>query len=78
MPPRTIHLVIAGMAGIHAVRAVFTAFAAVPGVRRAEVSLRRATVEHDGTVTRAMVDDALALVGCAVVEWREERGLPVI
>ena len=78
MPVRTLHLTIAGMPGVHAVRAVFTAFAGVPGVRRADVSLGRATVEHDGTVTRATIDEALALVGCTVVEWREERGLPML
>lgn len=66
------------MPGVHAVRAVFTAFAGVAGVRRAEVSLGRATVEHDGTATRAAIDEALALVGCRVTAWREERGLPVL
>ena len=78
MPPRIVHLTLAPLPGVHAVRAVFTAFAGVPGVRRAEVTLVGATVEHDGTVSRAMMDEALALVGGTIVEWREERGLPVI
>ena len=78
MPPRLLHLEIAGMPGVHAIRAVFTAFAGVRGVRRAEVTLGRATVEHDGTVTREAVDEALGVVGCHVTSWREERGLPVL
>ena len=75
---RRAHLTIAGMTAVHAVRAVYTAFAGVPGVRLAEVQLGRATVEHDGTVTRAMLEDAVALAGCAVVDWREERALPLL
>jgi hypothetical protein len=38
----------------------------------------RATVDHDGTVTRAMLDDAVALAGCRLVDVREERVLPLL
>ena len=75
---RTAHLTIAGMTAVHAVRAVYTAFAGVPGVRRAEVAMGSATVEHDGTVTRDMLADAVALAGCALLDVREERRLPTL
>jgi len=75
---RTAHLTIAGMTAVHAVRAVYTAFAGVPGIVRADVSLGGATVEHDGTVTRAMLTDAVAVAGFEVVGYREERSLPTL
>ena len=75
---RRAHLTIADMAAVHAVRAVYTAFAGVPGVARAEVVMGGATVEHDGTVTRAMLADAVALAGCTLVDLREERALPTL
>ncbi len=75
---RRAHLTIADMAAVHAVRAVYTAFAGVPGVTRAEVVMGGATVEHDGTVSRAMLADAVALAGCTLVDLREERALPTL
>ena len=75
---RVAHLTIAGMTAVHAVRAVYTAFAGVPGVTRAEVSMGAATVEHDGSVTPAMLADAVALAGCVLEGVREERRLPTL
>jgi copper chaperone CopZ len=75
---RTAHLTIAGMPAVHAVRAVYTALAGVPGIVRAEVSLGTAVVEHDGTVTRATLADAVALAGFELTGWREERSLPTL
>ena len=75
---RVAYLEIGGMAAVHAVRAVYSAFAGVSGVSRAEVTLGRATVEHDGSVTRAMLAEAVALAGCELVGWREERRLPTL
>jgi copper chaperone CopZ len=75
---RTAHLTIAGMTAVHAVRAVYTAFAGVPGIVRAEVTLGGATVEHDGSATRAMLADAVALAGFELVGFREERTLPTL
>jgi copper chaperone CopZ len=75
---RRAHLTIDGMAAVHAVRAVYTAFAGVPGVHLAEVQMGHATVDHDGSVTRAMLDDAVALAGCRLVAVREERVLPLL
>jgi copper chaperone CopZ len=72
-------LTIRGMLSVHSVRAVFTALAGVVGVERADVSMGRAVVEHDGRATPERLADAVALAGCEVVEWREERGeLPTI
>jgi copper chaperone CopZ len=75
---RRAHLSIAGMTAVHHVRGVYTAFAGVPGVVHAEVHLGGAVVDHDGTVTRAMFDEAVALAGCAVTAVREERVLPTL
>ena len=79
MPHVVARLRIDGMHAVHAARAVYTAFAGVPGVHNADVSLGHATVEHDGTVTRAALADAVALAGCELVDMTEERGrLPVL
>ncbi len=75
---RTAHLTIAHMTAVHAVRAVYTAFAGVPGIHRADVVMGGATVEHDGTVTREMLAEAVALAGCELVALREERRLPTL
>lgn len=75
---RVAHLTIAGMTAVHAVRAVYTAFAGVPGVRRADVTMGAATVEHDGTVTRAQLAQAVAIAGCELTAVREERVLPLL
>ena len=70
---------IAGMVAVHSARAVHTALGGVPGVLSADVSMRGATLEHDGTVTREAVAEAVAMVGCELTGWREERGrLPVL
>ena len=66
-------LTISGMRAVHAVRAVFTALAAVEGIARADVSLGRAVVEHDGRATPDKLRDAVALAGCEVTEVREDR-----
>jgi copper chaperone CopZ len=75
---RTIHVTIAGMNAVHAVRAVYTALAGVPGIVRAEVTLGGASVEHDGSVTRALLAEAVAVAGFELVDWREERTLPTL
>jgi copper chaperone CopZ len=75
---RTVHLTIAGMTAVHAIRAVNTAFAGVPGILRADVTLGGAVVVHDGTVTRDALEAAVALAGFVVVAYREERSLPTL
>ena len=41
---------ISGMTCAHCVRAVFTSLAGVAGIKRADVSIGRAVIEHDGIV----------------------------
>lgn len=66
------------MTAVHHVRAVYTAFAGVPGVAHAEVQMGGAAVDHDGTVTPAMLGEAVALAGCTLTAVREERVLPTL
>jgi len=67
------------MASVHSVRAVFTALAGVEGIERADVTMGRAVVEHDGRATPEQLAAAVALAGYEVVDWREERRrLPTI
>jgi copper chaperone CopZ len=69
---------ISGMTCAHCVRAVFTALAGVPGIARADVSIGRATIEHDGSVTVEAIRDAVAVAGYAVEETKiDRRSLPL-
>lgn len=54
---------IAGMSCAHCVRAVFTSLAGVPGIARADVTLGKAVIEHDGTVTAEEIRTAIAVTG---------------
>jgi copper chaperone CopZ len=70
---------IEGMSSPHAVRAVFTALAGVGGIDRADVSLGRAVIEHDGMVTIEAIRDAVALAGFEIGEASENRRvLPLV
>ena len=75
---RTTYLEIDDMLSVHAVRAVYTALAGVPGIRRAEVAIGSAVIEHDGSVSREMLGQAIAVAGFAMASWREERSLPTL
>lgn len=79
LPVRTT-LRIGGMRTAHCVRAVFTALAGVEGIARADVTMGRAVVEHDGRATPERLGAAVALAGYAVEESREERprALPLL
>jgi len=69
---------ISGMTCAHCVRAVFTALAGVPGIDRADVSIGKAVIEHDGSVTREAIRDAVAVAGYEVRETTDDRRtLPV-
>ena len=75
----TTHLTIKGMTAVHSVRAVFTALAAVEGISRADVSMGRATIEHDGRATPEALAAAIAEAGYEVTECTEERrSLPLL
>lgn len=70
---------IAGMSCQHCVRAVFTALAGVPGVRRADVRIGGATIEHDGPLDADAVRAAVELAGYEVADHATpRRGLPVL
>lgn len=69
---------ISGMTCAHCVRAVFTALAGVPGIDRADVSIGKAVIEHDGSVTREAISEAIAVAGYAVDDTKDDRRtLPV-
>jgi len=69
---------ISGMTCGHCVRAVFTSLAGVKGIDRADVSIGRAVIEHDGTVTAEQIRDAIAVAGYEVTDSTvDKRSLPL-
>ena len=71
--PMTTTISIFGMSCAHCVRAVFTSLAGVPGIDRADVSIGRAVIEHDGTVTPEQIRDAIELAGYKVTDFKTDR-----
>lgn len=70
---------IAGMSCAHCVRAVFTALGGVPGVSRADVSIGRAVIDHDGTASHESIAEAISIAGYEVVSFGDDlRALPVM
>lgn len=61
------------MSTVHAVRAVWTALTAVPGIVSADVARGRAVVEHDGRATAEALRAAIAVAGYEVAGVHEER-----
>lgn len=83
MPRQRISVEIEGLIAVHAVRAVRTALAAVPGIEHAEVTMQGAVVETTGALNEAALAeslaDALAMAGVRLVSMRVERGgLPLL
>lgn len=69
---------ISGMTCAHCVRAVFTSLAGVAGIDRADVSIGRAVIDHDETVTGAEIRAAVALAGYEVTDIGPgRRTLPI-
>ena len=64
---------IQGMSSAHAVRAVFTALAGVSGIDRADVSLGKAVIDHDGSVTVDAIREAVGVAGYEIAEVSENR-----
>ena len=64
---------ISGMTCAHCVRAVFTSLAGVEGIERADVSIGRAVIEHDGTVTPEEIRAAIAVAGYEVTDFTNDR-----
>lgn len=68
-----------GMSCAHCVRAVFTALGGVTGISRADVTIGKAVIEHDGSVTPEALREAIAVAGYEVAEFHEgRRTLPVV
>ncbi len=79
MPRQRIHVQIDGLLSVHAVRAVWTALSAVPGVVQAEVSMRGAVLDTEGPLDRQVLADSLALAGVQLVDMTVEKGhLPLL
>ena len=69
---------ISGMTCAHCVRAVFTSLAGVPGIERADVTIGKAVIEHDGTVTPGQIRDAIKVAGYDVTDFGTGRSsLPI-
>ena len=64
---------ISGMTCAHCVRAVFTSLAGVEGIKRADVTIGKAVIEHDGTVTPEDIRAAIALAGYTVTKIKIDR-----
>ena len=71
--PMTTTVSISGMSCVHCVRAVFTSLAGVAGIDRADVSIGRAVIEHDGTVTPDQIRNAIAVAGYEVTDFTTDR-----
>jgi copper chaperone CopZ len=70
---------IAGMRGEHCKRAVFMALTPVAGIRSAEVSLGRVTIDHDGSVTEEELREAISVTGYVIADVAHERRvLPLV
>ena len=69
---------ISGMSCVHCVRAVFTSLGAVRAIERADVSIGRAVIEHDGSVTPEQIRDAIAIAGYEATDFKiDRRTLPL-
>jgi copper chaperone CopZ len=72
-------VIISGMSCAHCTRAVFTSLSGVKGISRADVSIGKAVIEHDGTVSAEAVREAISIAGYEVVDVRDDRRiLPVV
>lgn len=58
-----VRLSIPGMTTVHAMRAVETALAMVPGISRYEVQRGTVTIVHDGRATDQCLRDAVGVAG---------------
>ena len=69
---------ISGMTCGHCVRAVFTSLAGVSGIERADVTIGKAVIEHDGTVTPEQIRAAVQVAGYEVTGFETGRSsLPI-
>ena len=79
MTRQRIHVQLNGLVAVHAVRAVWTALGAVPGVVSADVTMQGAGLEVEGALDRAALESALDAAGVTVRSIRiESRVLPIV
>ncbi len=79
MTRQQIHVQLNGLVAVHAVRAVWTALGAVPGVLSAEVTMQGAVLDVDGPLDRVALNAALDAAGVSIRALRiEARVLPVL
>lgn len=72
-------MTIQGMTCAHCVRAVFTGLSGVPGIKQADVSVGRAVIEHDDTVTPESIRAAVSVAGYEVSRLdNDSRSLPLV
>ncbi|HEY8166663.1 MAG TPA: heavy metal-associated domain-containing protein [Gemmatimonadaceae bacterium] len=70
---------IKGMSCTHCVRAVFTALTGVTGIAHAQVSIGRAVIEHDGSMSPDALREAISIAGYELADLRDDRRtLPVV
>jgi copper chaperone CopZ len=68
-----------GMSCAHCVRAVFTALTGVNGISRADVSIGKAVIEHDGSMSPDALREAISIAGYQLADLRDDRRtLPVV
>lgn len=69
-----------GLIGTHAVRAVWTALAAVPGIVSADVSMAGIVLEVEGVLDQSLLAHALDAAGVRLIRVSVEqtRGLPIL
>lgn len=79
MPRQRIYVEIEGLLAVHAVRAVRTALAGVPGIEQADVSMQGAVLDCSAPIDESVLAEALAMAGVRLVGLRIERGgLPLM
>ncbi len=83
MGPRSrsrLRLHVDGLLGTHAVRAVWTALAAVPGIVSADVSMAGVILEVEGVLDEPLLATALDAAGVRLigVTVEQTRALPII
>jgi hypothetical protein len=79
MTRQRIHVQLDGLVAVHAVRAVWTALSAGPGLLRAEVTMQGATLEVEGELDRDALAAALDAAGVSIRSIRvDARSLPVL
>lgn len=62
-----------GMVSVFAVRAVWTALTAVPGIRTADVTMTGATLELEAPVEESVLAEVLATAGVTLRSLRQIR-----